>query len=243
MYLHVAGPDPNEVQRARELCESLLDNVREQYQRFKENPPQQRGYGYQQGGDRQNSYGGYGGYGSYGGAQSPATASSATPGPPGASSPTDYASQYAQYYGGQDPYAAYGGYQAYVQYYQAYYQGQYPQAAEQGGAAGAPGAAPGSAPPPPPADDAPPPPPSGSPPAPNGGYNSVSDWRPERPADSALKDVLLLMGYASGTTAPRHVSDFGRAGSLVMIPGTRLCTERWFYVRQITMQKIRYHGA
>ena len=36
---------------------------------------------------------------------------------PGAGSPpsgTDYASQYAQYYGGQDPYAAYGGYAAYV---------------------------------------------------------------------------------------------------------------------------------
>lgn len=162
MYLHVAGPDPNEVQHAKELCESLLDNVREQYQRFKENPPQQRGYGqgYQQGGgDRQGSYGGYGGYG---GAQSPAAATPATPGPPGASSPTDYAAQYAQYYGGQDPYAAYGGYQNYVAYYQYYQQ----QAAQQGGA-------PGAAPPAPPADDAPPPPPpSGSPPA-QGGYNSV----------------------------------------------------------------------
>ncbi|GJD01776.1 KH domain-containing protein [Colletotrichum higginsianum] len=29
--------------------------------------------------------------------------------------------QYAQYYGGQDPYAAYGGYAAYVQMYQQYY--------------------------------------------------------------------------------------------------------------------------
>ena len=36
-------------------------------------------------------------------------------GPPGAGSPApgaDYATQYAQYYGGQDPYAAYGGYAA-----------------------------------------------------------------------------------------------------------------------------------
>ncbi|MCJ1452671.1 hypothetical protein MMC28_003014 [Mycoblastus sanguinarius] len=168
MYLHVAGPDPNEVQHARELCESLLDNVKKQYVRFKENPPQQRGYGggYQQGGDQQGSYGG--GYGSYGGAQSPvATAPPGTPGAPGASSPTDYAAQYAQYYGGQDPYAAYGGYQNYVAYYQYYQQ----QAAQQ---PGAPGAAPGSAPPAPPSDDAPPPPPpSGSPPAANGGYNSV----------------------------------------------------------------------
>lgn len=161
MYLHVAGPDPAEVQHAKDLCESLLENVKEQYARFKENPPQQRGYGYQQGGDRQ-SYGG--GYGSYGGAQSPVSAATpATPGPPGASSPTDYAANYAQYYGGQDPYAAYGGYQNYVAYYQYYQQ----QAAQQSGA-------PGSAPPAPPNDDVPPPPPpSGSPPATNGGYNSV----------------------------------------------------------------------
>ncbi|KAK4694018.1 hypothetical protein P7C71_g3485, partial [Lecanoromycetidae sp. Uapishka_2] len=167
MYLHVAGPDPNEVKHAKELCESLLDNVKEQYARFKENPPQQRGYGYQQGGQQGGDRQGYGGgYGGYGGAQSPAAATPATPGPPGASSPTDYSAQYAQYYGGQDPYAAYGGYQNYVAYYQYYQQ----QAAQQQGA----GAAPGSAPPAPPADDAPPPPPpSGSPPGANGGYNSV----------------------------------------------------------------------
>ena len=159
----ISGPDPAEVQHAKDLCESLLENVKEQYARFKENPPQQRGYSYQQGGDRQG-YGG--GYGSYGGAQSPvAAATPATPGPPGASSPTDYAASYAQYYGGQDPYAAYGGYQNYMAYYQYYQQ----QAAQQSGA-------PGSAPPAPPNDDAPPPPPppSGSPPAANGGYNSVS---------------------------------------------------------------------
>ncbi|KAL2041147.1 hypothetical protein N7G274_006091 [Stereocaulon virgatum] len=163
MYLHVAGPDPSMVQEAKELCESLLDNVRKQYARFKEQPPQQRGYGYQQGGDnRQQGYGG--GYGGYGGAQSPtAGATPATPsGPPGASSPTDYAAQYAQYYGGQDPYAAYGGYQNYVAYYQYYQQ----QAAQQ--QSGVPGA-----PPAPPKDDVPPPPPSGSPPAANGGYNAV----------------------------------------------------------------------
>ncbi len=219
MYLHVAGPDPNEVQRAKELCESLLDNVREQYQRFKENPPQQRGYGYQQGGggDRQGGYGGgYGNsYGSYGGAQSPAAAAPATPGPPGASSPTDYAAQYAQYYGGQDPYAAYGGYQNYVAYYQYYQQ----QAAQQGGEAPGAAAAPGSDPPPPPADDAPPPPPSGSPPAANGGYNSVSTPH--------LEDGLAREPLTDGTigaAASRNVSQFegngfrdveGRKGSQV----------------------------
>ena len=206
MYLHVAGPDPNEVQHAKELCESLLDNVREQYQRFKENPPQQRGYGYQQGGgDRQGSYNsGYSGYGSYGGAQSPsASATPATPGPPGASSPTDYAAQYAQYYGGQDPYAAYGGYQNYVAYYQYYQQ----QAAQQGGASAAPGAVSGSAPPPPPADDAPPPPPSGSPPAANGGYNSVSDTHLGESLEIGMvRNVLGLMHRVPGTSAPRHVN-------------------------------------
>ena len=207
MYLHVAGPDPNEVQHAKELCESLLDNVREQYQRFKENPPQQRGYGYQQGGgDRQGGYGsGYGGYGSYGGAQSPsASATPATPGPPGASSPTDYAAQYAQYYGGQDPYAAYGGYQNYVAYYQYYQQ----QAAQQGGSSAAPGA---SAPPPPPADDAPPPPPSGSPPAANGGYNSVSPTRSRDNSENGTgRGVLRLTRSVLGTTATRHVNQSER---------------------------------
>ena len=134
------GPDPNEVQKARELCLSLLENVREQYHRFKENPPQRAGFGYGQQPTPSNPYGGYGqqssGYGSgYGGSQSPTTpaAPPGTSGPPGASSPgntaTDYSAQYAQYYGGQDPYAAYGGYQNYVAYYQ-YYQQQ--QAQQQG---------------------------------------------------------------------------------------------------------------
>ncbi|KAI4162586.1 MAG: hypothetical protein LQ342_003817 [Letrouitia transgressa] len=158
-------PDPNEVQRAKKLCESLLENVREQYERFKENPPQNRGYGGGYGqGDRQG-YSTQNPYGTYGGQQSPVTPSAANPGPPGASSPTDYNAQYAQYYGSQDPYAAYGGYQAYVAYYQAYFAAQQSQPA------------PGATPPAPPADDPqpppPPPPPSGSPPAANGGYNSV----------------------------------------------------------------------
>ena len=165
-----SGPDPAMVAEAKKLCESLLDNVREQYIRFKENPPQQRAYGYQQGGagggnDRQpSSYANA--YGSYPGVQSPTSATAAPaapPGPPGASSPTDYSAQYAAYYGSSDPYAAYGGYQNYVAYYQ-YYSQQQQQAQ-----------APGAAPPAPPTDDAapPPPPPSGSPPAANGGYNAV----------------------------------------------------------------------
>ncbi|MCJ1315043.1 hypothetical protein MMC15_000357 [Xylographa vitiligo] len=161
MYLHVAGPDPKEVQRAKELCEDLLANVKEQHQKFKENPPQQRGYGqggYGQG-DRQGygSYGsGYGsGYGStpgYGSAQSPTSqAPPGIPGAPGAASPTTA-------YSSEDPYAAYGGYANYVAWY-TYYAQQQQQAAP-----GAPPGAPGDAPPPPPTD--------GSPPA-NGGYNAV----------------------------------------------------------------------
>lgn len=183
------GPDPREVQHAKELCEDLLTNVKEQYERFKENPPQQsRGYGaagYQQG-DRQG-YGAPGsGYGGYGNQQSPPPnfisaqsfaanqAPPGTPGAPGAGSPTDYgapgassandySAPYGQYHSGQDPYAAYGGYQAYLTLYQSYY---YQQSQT---------TAPGAPPPGPPNDEPPPPPPpSGSPPAANGGYNNVS---------------------------------------------------------------------
>lgn len=122
-----SGPDPNEVQRAKELCEDLLKNVREQYEEFKNRPAPQRGYGSQSTGyggergygdrapDRTNSYGGYGGYNN---SSTPHNSSGilspSTPSAPGAGSPppgTDYAAQYAQYYGaagGADPYAAYG---------------------------------------------------------------------------------------------------------------------------------------
>jgi hypothetical protein len=175
MYLHVAGPDPDMVRKAKELCIDLLDNVKQEYEKFKERGAQNRGnYG-----DRNDRGGGYGGYNSnqyHGGAQSPTSQGAEASGTP--TSASDYAAQYAQYYGGQDPYAAYGGYQNYVAMYYQYYQQQ------QGGAsttptAGSPGTptAPGSvppppageAPPPPPGDTAPPPPPPGGPP----GYSSV----------------------------------------------------------------------
>lgn len=189
MYLHVAGPDPKEVQKAKELCEDLLGNVREQYERFKANPPPQRMESYTDGygaNANNNSYGGrdyHGGRDSYGGGRgresytsqsrdnygassySPAAPASAPPGT--AASPTDYSGQYAQYYGaGADPYAAYGGYQNYVAYYQYYAQ----QQAQQQGQASPPPPPPGgeTAPPPPPgAGSRAPPPPSGS------GYGSV----------------------------------------------------------------------
>jgi hypothetical protein len=193
MYLHVAGPDPREVQRAKELCEDLLGNVKVQYQHFKENPPQQRshgGAGYGQGGDRSaygaynNAYGGYGGTSTpgYGSVQSPTT-----PGPPGAvsapgaqgagSPTTDY---------GADPYAAYGGYANYVAWY-SYYAAQQQQ---QG--------VPGAAVPGPPNDAPPPPPPGGSPPAANGGYNSVR---------FPLHSLSLLWLTCLGSAPAGHVKD------------------------------------
>lgn len=108
--------------------------MREQYEEFKSRPPPQRGYGDRapstgyggssgygdrQNSDRSSSYGG--GYGGYGNTATPPNPNNAMSPPgqsaPGAGSPTtgaDYAAQIAQYYGGNDPYAAYGGYQAQV---------------------------------------------------------------------------------------------------------------------------------
>ncbi|KAL1629722.1 hypothetical protein SLS56_005377, partial [Neofusicoccum ribis] len=191
MYLHVAGPNADDVLKAKELCEDLLANVRSQYEQFKERGPSRRGYGgdgdrYSGGGrngGRQDSYGGggYGGNSSYGGGsaygsqQSPpgygsalSPTTQATPGTPGTAASDPYAA-YAQYYAaGQDPYAAYGGYQNYVNLYYQYAQQQQQATASAPPGSEAPPPPPGSAPPPPPGD-APPPPPSGSPP---GGYSA-----------------------------------------------------------------------
>lgn len=72
-----SGPDPAEVQKAKELCIDLLKNVREQYEEHKNKPREQRygantGYGGERGygdraPDRSNSYGGGGG--GYGGGE------------------------------------------------------------------------------------------------------------------------------------------------------------------------------
>ncbi|KAJ4307099.1 hypothetical protein N0V88_000475 [Collariella sp. IMI 366227] len=134
MFLHVAGPDPKMVEKAKELCEDLLVMVREQYQEFKSRPPRSYGGGGGGGGGYGSRGGGdsYHGYNrdshhqnsshSYSNSPAPGAGASASP-PTSASTPTsaaDYAAQYAQYYG-SDPYAAYGGYQAYVQMYQQWY--------------------------------------------------------------------------------------------------------------------------
>ncbi|PGH03787.1 hypothetical protein AJ79_07263 [Helicocarpus griseus UAMH5409] len=198
MYLHVAGPDPKEVQNAKSLCEDLLANVKEQYEKFKEQPPPQRGYGgggHHHGGgygqrDRHHygggSYGGGSNYGSYSSPQTPMSpATNATAGTDAAAaaqaatagqSLADYSHMYSQYMAGQDPYAAWGGYQNYVAYYQQYYQQQ--QQAQQQQPPPPPPQSAAPPPPPPPSSEAPPPPPppgagSPPPPPPSGGYNAV----------------------------------------------------------------------
>jgi hypothetical protein len=203
MYLHVAGPDPKEVQKAKELCEDLLANVRQQYERFKANPPPQRMESYTDGyGPNANhhSYGGrdsYRGRDSYGGSRdsyggdrgardsyagghhnnssygSPYSATPTPPAPPGAA--VSPTDYTAQY---AQYYASQPGGDPYAAYggyanYVAYYQYYAQQQAQQPGSDQAP-------PPPPGGDGAPPPPPgsavnAGSPPPPPGGsYSSYS---------------------------------------------------------------------
>lgn len=186
MYLHVAGPDPKEVQHAKELCEDLLANVRQQYEEFKARGPQNRyastgyggqsGYGDRQGGggygnrdrqsygDRSNSYGGgdrnnngYGGYNS----PAPNAAASMDPGAtsnsPAPAMDAATQAQYAAYYAANPDQDPYAAYGGYAAYAQ-YYQQYMAAYAAQGGA---PPASNGAAPPPPPADNSPPPPPPG----------------------------------------------------------------------------------
>ena len=157
MYLHVAAPQPAQVQKAKELCEDLLTSVRQNYEHFKANPPPQRMESYTDGYGADAQRGQYSGYGGRSGSYaSPYPAQTPTTPAPGTSlqspaSANDTTNYYAQYYASQpggDPYAAYGGYANYVQQWQAYYQ-QQPQQA-----------------PPPPSDgygqqQSPPPPPPG----------------------------------------------------------------------------------
>ncbi|KAK0740576.1 hypothetical protein B0T18DRAFT_491190 [Schizothecium vesticola] len=201
MFLHVTGPDIDMVKKAKELCEDLMSNVRQQYEDFKSRPP--RGYGGGGGGGGGGGSGGYGdrphnthnqgggqsyqGYNnntshhnnqgnSYSNSPTSVAPTSASPTPAAAGS-ADYAAQYAALYNGADPYAAYGGYAAYAQMYAQWYAAQ---AAQAGGAAAAPGTS-GSPPPPPSEAAPPPPPPSAAPPPPPsgppgmGGYGEIDD--------------------------------------------------------------------
>ncbi|KAK1075171.1 hypothetical protein LTR74_000577 [Friedmanniomyces endolithicus] len=65
MYLHVAGPDPAEVENAKAMCISLLESVKESYDAFKERGP--RGGGDRFSGGGGGDRGGYGGGGDRGG--------------------------------------------------------------------------------------------------------------------------------------------------------------------------------
>lgn len=188
-----SGPDDRMIDKAKELCEDLIANVKEQYEEFKARPPRHHG-GY---GGHRSGGGHHGGYDHYsgGGRQSSHDYShSPAPGAGNPASTNDYSAQYAQYYAnGQDPYAPWGGYQkyiystlwrkhlltacSYVALYQQYYGQQTQQ--QQPTQPAAPGNS--ASPPPPPPSSAAPPPPSGSPPPPpsgaapgTGAYSSVS---------------------------------------------------------------------
>lgn len=135
-----SGPDPNEVQNAKQLCVDLLESVKQSYEAFKERGPRGRdggGYGGGGGGnygddsrgayhqrERNGGSGSYGGGsgqygygqqgGNYGDAQVPQAAAAA------ASAPLQMDAEqqrqmdaWIQYYAAnptQDPYAQYGGY-------------------------------------------------------------------------------------------------------------------------------------
>lgn len=199
-----SGPRPEGVARAKQLVDELLEKVKGDYQAFKDRPPPNRfgdrdsyssgrpGYGDRgDRGDRDRSqsygYGGAGGYGGHGGHNgygAPNEIKSPIAPADQNAQAADYNAQYAQwaaYYAqnpSEDPYAAYGGFQAvmaqYTQGYGQYYGQGYGQTQSP-----APGAGAGAPPPPPPPSEPappgygaapPPPPPAGSP---SGGYSAV----------------------------------------------------------------------
>jgi hypothetical protein len=149
MYLHVAGPQPEMVKKAKELCEDLLKSVRANYQRFKDNPPPQRPETYTDGYGADAQRGSYGGYGrsnshhsgsynsgSYNSPYNPnnpglAPGTSTTPVAPAPSaSPANALPQmpdqatidyYTQYYASQPGGDPYAAYGGYGSYLQQYY--------------------------------------------------------------------------------------------------------------------------
>lgn len=101
------------VQKGKDLCEDLVDNVRQQYEDFRSRPPRgdRGGYGDHYRGGRSQEQGSYPSYGRSG-SDTGANPGSSGGGADGAANASDWTQYAAQYYGnGQDPYAAYGGYQ------------------------------------------------------------------------------------------------------------------------------------
>jgi hypothetical protein len=194
MYLHIAGPRPEGVAKAKELCEGLLEKVKADYQAFKDRPPQHRferdSYssgrpGYGDGGDRgdrghrdrdrSQSYGYGGGYGGHSNHDTPQPSNSPYPmggaavADPAAASTTsaDWTAQYNQwaaYYAANPEQDPYIAYGGYAAYMTAYMQQQYYGAAAGTAASPPPGTA--AAPPPPPPPPSEPAPPSAAPPPP-----------------------------------------------------------------------------
>lgn len=121
MLTLVRGPDAANVEKAKELCEDLIANVKEQYEEFKARPPRYNDRGghhggdrYRGGHDRHHDRGNHSSYGGHGSEQNAATNSPAQGTESTGQNFADYQAAYAQYYGGSDPYAAYGGYAKYV---------------------------------------------------------------------------------------------------------------------------------
>ncbi|KAJ8608227.1 hypothetical protein MRB53_039758 [Persea americana] len=183
MYLHLAGPDPAQVEYAKELATSLLESVKDKYEAHKERKARgdyggnHGGYNDRGGGRDRNASGGhsaYGGNNSYGGyqqdygygnAQSPTNYAAGTQDAGANTMTPEQYTAWAQYYAqnpAEDPYAAYGGFSVYMQMYYAQ------MAAGQGDAGQQP------PPPPPPQDEQapPPPPPPGN--GQNGSYSALS---------------------------------------------------------------------
>ncbi|KAK9362273.1 hypothetical protein V1504DRAFT_490548 [Lipomyces starkeyi] len=176
-FLHIlvrySGQDPNDLARAVELSKDLVKTVTDSYNAFKANPrPQQQRYNNNRDGGR-GYRGGQDGRGNYqdreyrGQQQSPPPNEAGATGasPQAGNAQPDYTAYYAAVATGQDPYAAYGGYEAYVQYYQQYYAQYYAQMQQQQAANG-----------------------GGAPPAQVSGQDPVTQQQPQLPPPSSSQD-------------------------------------------------------
>lgn len=101
------------VEKAKELCEDLIANVREQYEEFKARPPRNHdrgGFGDHYRGNGSHERSNFSSHDRHVPERPAAPANTAAPTPSSSANAADW-SQYSQYYNSSDPYAAYGGYQ------------------------------------------------------------------------------------------------------------------------------------